>query len=218
MSQVTSPAVDTTTEALTPLSLVPEVNTNAEAPVNQSAISADTAGNISEAQSIAAVPAPTPTPTPEVSHETPATATEETQPSAGAATSIHQDSLSPANQVTLSTDDLDDFRKWQSDKRNRRVSELSKGYGNDVGARRNTLVLRRVDCREIAPDADVLAYLLIYAMKEPLTREGKKVQVTDTEINAYLILDYEFTTPPTLEALSAKVKDLGGTESIIEDE
>ncbi|GFO55965.1 hypothetical protein GMSM_29720 [Geomonas sp. Red276] len=111
--------------------------------------------------------------------------------------------------ITLTDDDADDFLDWKANKRNRRITKLSKPYGQDVTSRRNTLVLRRVDCDAIAPDEDVLAYLIIYGLKKPSTPEGKKVQVTEADIKAYLSLDYDFLATPTLEALTEKAKEFG---------
>lgn len=76
---------------------------------------------------------------------------------------------------------------------------------------RNTLVLRRTSDHElIAPARDVLDYLKVYDLYEPLTKKGKKTKVSDADIKSYQDLRDEGVNPREITA--KMLKDRTGDE------
>lgn len=86
-------------------------------------------------------------------------------------------------------------RQWRID---RKAAEL----GSEYTPRRNTLILRRALrlYPDLVPKEDVVAYSEIYKLREAVTVKGKKVQVSDEEIQAYHMLE-DLALPVTLEAI-----------------
>lgn len=89
----------------------------------------------------------------------------------------------------------DEQRQWRID---RKAAEL----GSEYTPRRNTLILRRALKLHpnLVPKEDVVAYSEIYKLREAVTAKGKKVQVSDEEIQAYHKLE-DLALPVTLEAI-----------------
>lgn len=91
-------------------------------------------------------------------------------------------------------------RKWQ-------IEQQVKELGKEFHPRRNTLILRRALklCPDIVSSEDVIAYSVIYKMRDAVTAKDKKILVSDEEIQAYHKLE-ELGLPITLEAIMKAVK------------
>lgn len=128
----------------------------------------------------------------------------------------NQDGVQMVGVVTglyVPQEEVAEYKAWLASKKQRRIAELKKDHEKIFEARRTTLVLRRVKKHEeIAPDEHVLAYILLYQMRDAVTDEGKKVVVADDEVKAYLDLDPEFSNAPTLDAVEARAKEMATTE------
>jgi hypothetical protein len=121
--------------------------------------------------------------------------------------------------VTVSFDSnaYSDYLKWMADTKERNVAKKLKDAGSKVVGRRQTLVMRRVDVKTIAPDEDIAAYGEIHNLKNPSADPKQKTTVTDNEIKAYKDLDPEFKLTVTLEAVKAKVEELKDTGQLTTD-
>lgn len=121
------------------------------------------------------------------------------------ATPTQEDSSS---HVSITNEEYVKFNAWIADSKKRNVSDILKDMKGNVGIRRQTMVLRRVDQEAIAPDEDVAAYQKIYDMKNPAGDSKNKTFVSDNEINAYKELDPRFDNTPSLSDITAKVKEM----------
>lgn len=107
-----------------------------------------------------------------------------------------------------------------------RLVGRKKAAGQNFFVRRQSLVLRRVNQEDVAPDEDVLAYEDIYRLKrarheaDRTYEEKMKIPVTDEEINAFRGLEEEghFYKDITLEMIEAKMKGAGDEEVATEEE
>jgi predicted component of type VI protein secretion system len=125
---------------------------------------------------------------------------------------IPSDSSTPIT-VSLDQEEHEDYLDWKANSKKRRIGKRLKKMDQKATSKRHTLVLRRVDCKAIAPDEDVAAYGAIYELMEmvPNRDTKKKISVTDNHIKAYHVLNPEFKSDPTLEELQAKVKEMVNT-------
>jgi hypothetical protein len=116
----------------------------------------------------------------------------------------------PANQhtVNMDQDEYEKFRQWVADTKSRNIKDKLKEMKDKVTQRRQTLVMRRVDIKCVAPDEDVAAYQEIYKLKNPSGDSKNKTFVTDNEIDALKVLCPRFDTIPTLSEITAKVEEL----------
>ncbi|PLX98406.1 MAG: hypothetical protein C0623_12075 [Desulfuromonas sp.] len=115
--------------------------------------------------------------------------------------------------------DFINFKKRERELNDYQAEQRIKGRKDDAGpdffARRQTLVMRRADVEELAPDDDVLAYVDIHALKKAKmiaddTYEDKKTKiiVSDEEIKAFRDLENEdhYFKDITLEMVNARVE------------
>jgi hypothetical protein len=113
--------------------------------------------------------------------------------------------------IELDAAGYEQYLEFVAHTKQRNVSALIKEAGDKVPGRRQTLVMRRVKPKEVAPDEDIAAYGQIHKLKKDGADPKKKVPVTDNEIMAYKVLDPEFKATPTLDAIKAKVEELKAT-------
>jgi len=109
--------------------------------------------------------------------------------------------------ILVSNDEYELLQQLKQEKHQWAIDSKVKGLGNEYALRRNTLILRRALklYPNLIPKEDVVAYSEIYKMREAVTEKGKKVQVPDEEILAYVELEAR-NLPTTLEAIMASAK------------
>lgn len=80
------------------------------------------------------------------------------------------------------------------------IAKKIKAMGIDYTNRRNTLIIRKATklYPDFVSDEEVVAYYDLYKMREAVLGNGKKVQVSEGEIDAYLKL-WSGANPPSLE-------------------
>uniref|UniRef100_C6E4K8 Phage tail protein n=1 Tax=Geobacter sp. (strain M21) TaxID=443144 RepID=C6E4K8_GEOSM len=103
-----------------------------------------------------------------------------------------------------------EFLRVKAELKKHVVANMVKDIGNNRVIWRQRMVLRRVDQKDIAPDEDLVAYSLIYKLKNPNSDSKLKTYVTDNEIVAYRDLDPDFNKTLTLADISAKIAELKG--------
>lgn len=119
--------------------------------------------------------------------------------------------------INFDKDGYAKYLEWVAGTRERNIAALIKEMGDKVPGRRQTLVMRRVKAKEVAPDEDIAAYGQIHKLRRPITDEKKKVIVTENEIKAYKVLDPEFKESPMLEAIIEKVQEMVASGELPEE-
>lgn len=110
--------------------------------------------------------------------------------------------------------ELQELRKrkeqYQETLRKSQLEERKRKAGTNFYARRQTLVLRRTNQEEIAPDEDVLAYIDLAEMKNMLDPTTTKHVVSDKEIKAFVELESSgvLASEITLEMVESKKKEI----------
>lgn len=117
-------------------------------------------------------------------------------------------SESSSSHKTITNEDFEKFKLWLADSKKRNVTDILRDMKGSVNARRQAMILRRVDQKHYAPDEDVAAYQRIYELKNPTGDPKNKTFVSDNEIKAYKELDPRFDSIPSLTAIAAKVEEL----------
>jgi len=86
------------------------------------------------------------------------------------------------------------------DIRESHIAKRIKTMGVDYTNRRNTLIIRKATKLhpDLVSDEEVFAYYELYKLREAAQGEGKKVQITDNEIEAFVTL-WTGSTTPSLE-------------------
>lgn len=104
--------------------------------------------------------------------------------------------------VTVSAEEYALIEEFKRDRRERAIETRLKNHSKNVPARRNTIALRRINLKEVAPDRDVLAYIEVCNLKAVA---GQKAEATEEEMKAYLQLFDQGVDFPILEAVLANI-------------
>ena len=109
----------------------------------------------------------------------------------------------PTQTIQVSQDEYDRLLRLKEENRQLQIEKRKNNMGIEFTSRRKTLIVRRADKLNLVSDEEVLAYTDLYKAKE--LAGVKKVQVTDEEICAFLILEGDGTAP-TPEAVELYIK------------
>jgi len=115
------------------------------------------------------------------------------------ATGSPQIALPQQHMIQVSADEYADLMR---EIRAGQIAKRVKAMGNEYTTRRNTLIIRKAGrlYPDLVSDEEVIAYYDLYKMREAVTSAGKKVNVEDKEVEAYLDL-WTGPTTPSLEAV-----------------
>lgn len=125
--------------------------------------------------------------------------------------------MSMEGPITIDATQYAQFMEFVAHTKKRNVADKLKDAGLKAIARRQTLVMRRVDKKAIAPDEDVAAYGEVYKLKNPTADPKQKTMVSDNEIKAYKVIDPDFKCTPTLEEVAAKVEEMVATGELTKE-
>ena len=119
--------------------------------------------------------------------------------------------------IEITATQMAEFQNLKAELKKRVVADRVKEIGNNRVIWRQRIVLRRVDQKEIAPDEDLVAYSLIYKLKNPNSDSKLKTYVTDNEIAAYREIDPNFNQTVTLADISVMITELKAAGKITSD-
>lgn len=116
--------------------------------------------------------------------------------------------------IKLPSAEYELLQKLKQEKRIWDLKAKAEALGNDYASRRNTLILRRANklYPDLVPMEDVIAYSDIYKMRDSVTAKGKKVSVSEEEIEVYHQLEAS-GKPITLAAIMEITKNSSGSDS-----
>jgi len=105
--------------------------------------------------------------------------------------------------------EYEEYLKLKVELKQRRVEDMVKTLGNNKGAWRQIMALRRINVKVIVPDEDLVAYGALHKLKNHSGDSKQKTSVSENEIAAYKALDPDFNKNNiTLAEVIDKVNEL----------